>query len=167
MAQAIADKLIADPAIESVEIAGPGFLNIRLAPAAAGTVAGLVVGQGQAYGHGSLLAGQRVNLEFVSAHPTGPIHTGGVRGAAVGDALARLRRAQGATVGTEYYVNDAGAQIDRFAGSLLAAASRRPPPGDGYTGEYLTEIAKAVVARHPGVLGLPDADARQVFRTEG
>jgi arginyl-tRNA synthetase len=167
MAQAIADKLIADPAIETVEIAGPGFLNIRLGPAAAGTVAGLVVGQGQVYGHGSLLAGQRVNLEFVSANPTGPIHIGGVRWAAVGDALARLLRAQGATVGTEYYINDAGAQIDRFADSLLAAASRRPPPGDGYTGEYLTEIAEAVVARHPGVLGLPDADARHVFRTEG
>ena len=167
MAQAIADKLIAEPAIESVEIAGPGFLNIRLGPAAAGTVAGLVVGQGQAYGHGSLLAGQRVNLEFVSANPTGPIHIGGVRWAAVGDALARLLRAQGATVGTEYYFNDAGAQIDRFADSLLAAARRRPPPDDGYTGEYLTEIAEAVVAGHPGVLGLPDADARQVFRAEG
>jgi arginyl-tRNA synthetase len=167
MAQAIADKLIADPAIERVEIAGPGFLNIRLGPAAAGTVAGLVVGQGRVYGHGSLLAGQRVNLEFVSANPTGPIHIGGVRWAAVGDALARLLRAQGATVGTEYYFNDAGAQIDRFADSLLAVASRRPTPGDGYTGEYLTEIAEAVVARHPGVLGLPDADARQVFRTEG
>jgi arginyl-tRNA synthetase len=167
MARAIADKLIADPAIESVEIAGPGFLNIRLGPAAAGTVAGLVVGQGQAYGHGSLLAGQRVNLEFVSANPTGPIHIGGVRWAAVGDALARLLRAQGATVGTEYYVNNAGAQVDQFADSLLAAASRRPPPDDGYAGEYLTEIAEAVVAGHPGVLGLPDADARQVFRTDG
>jgi arginyl-tRNA synthetase len=167
MAQAIADKLIADPAIESVEIAGPGFLNIRLGPAAAGTVAGLVVGQGQAYGHGTLLAGQRMNLEFVSANPTGPVHIGGVRWAAVGDALARLLRAQGATVGTEYYVNDAGAQIDRFADSLLAAARRRPPPDDGYVGQYVNEIAEAVVARHPDVLDRADGDARQVFRTEG
>ena len=128
LAQAIADKLTGDPAIQSVEIAGPGFLNIRLVPAAAGTVAGAVVEQGDAYGHGTLLAGQRVNLEFVSANPTGPIHIGGVRWAAVGDALARLLRAQGATVGTEYYFNDAGAQIDRFADSLLAAARGQAPP---------------------------------------
>jgi arginyl-tRNA synthetase len=167
MAQAIADKLMADPAIDSVEIAGPGFLNIRLGPAAAGSVAGLVVEQGGAYGHGTLLAGQRVNLEFVSANPTGPVHIGGVRWAAVGDALARLLRAQGATVGTEYYVNDAGAQIDRFADSLLAAARRQAPPSDGYAGEYVAEIADAVVSRHPDVLGRPDAEARQVFRSEG
>jgi arginyl-tRNA synthetase len=167
MAQAIADKLIADPAIESVEIAGPGFLNIRLGPAAAGSVAGLVVEQGSAYGHGTVLAGQRMNLEFVSANPTGPVHIGGVRWAAVGDALARLLRAQGATVGTEYYFNDAGAQIDRFADSLLAAARQQAPPSDGYAGEYITEIAETVVARHPDVLGRPDAEARQVFRSEG
>jgi arginyl-tRNA synthetase len=167
MAQAIADKLIADPAIESVEIAGPGFLNIRLGPAAAGSVAGLVVKQGSAYGHGTVLAGQRMNLEFVSANPTGPVHLGGVRWAAVGDALARLLRAQGATVGTEYYFNDAGAQIDQFADSLLAAARQHAPPGDGYAGEYISEIAETVVARHPDVLGRPDAEARQVFRSEG
>ena len=130
IAQAIADKLTSDPAIQSVEVAGPGFLNIRLVPAAAGTVAGAVVAQGEAYGHGTQLTGQRINLEFVSANPTGPIHIGGVRWAAVGDALARLLRAQGATVGTEYYFNDAGAQIDRFADSLLAAArSQRAPRG--------------------------------------
>jgi arginyl-tRNA synthetase len=167
LAQAIAGKLTSDPAIESVEIAGPGFLNIRLVPAAAGTVAGTVVEQGEAYGHGTQLAGQRVNLEFVSANPTGPIHIGGVRWVAVGDALARLLRAQGATVGTEYYFNDAGAQIDRFADSLLAAARSRPPPGDGYAGEYIGEIAGAVLAKHPDTLGRPDSAAREVFRSEG
>jgi arginyl-tRNA synthetase len=167
MAAAIADKLTSDPAIESVEIAGPGFLNIRLGSAAAGTVAGAVVEQSEAYGHGTRLAGQRVNLEFVSANPTGPIHIGGVRWAAVGDALARLLRAQGATVGTEYYVNDAGAQIDRFAGSLLAAARGQPPPEDGYAGEYIGEIAGAVLTKHPDVLGRPDSAAHEVFRSEG
>ncbi len=167
MAQAIADKLTSDPAIQSVEIAGPGFLNIRLAPAAAGAVAGTVVEQGEAYGHGTQLAGQRINLEFVSANPTGPIHIGGVRWAAVGDALARLLRAQGATVGTEYYFNDAGAQIDRFADSLLAAARGQAPPEDGYAGEYIGEIARAVVAKHPDLLGRPDPAARDVFRSEG
>jgi len=167
MAQAIADKLISDPAIQSVEIAGPGFLNIRLGPAATGTVAGLVVELGNAYGHGTQLADQRVNLEFVSANPTGPVHIGSVRWAAVGDALARLLRTQGATVSTEYYFNDAGAQIDRFADSLLAAARRQTPPNDGYVGDYIAEIAEAVVAKHPDVLGMPEADARQIFRSEG
>ena len=167
MAQAIADKLTSDPAIQSVEVAGPGFLNIRLVPAAAGTVAGAVVEQGEAYGHGTQLAGQRVNLEFVSANPTGPIHIGGVRWAAVGDALARLLRAQGATVSTEYYFNDAGAQIDRFADSLLAAARSQAPPEDGYAGEYIGEIARAVLRKHPDLLGRPDSAAREVFRSEG
>ena len=167
IAQAIADKLTSDPAIQSVEVAGPGFLNIRLVPAAAGTVAGAVVAQGEAYGHGTQLTGQRINLEFVSANPTGPIHIGGVRWAAVGDALARLLRAQGATVGTEYYFNDAGAQIDRFADSLLAAARGQPPPGDGYAGEYIGEIARAVLAKHPDLLGRPDSAAREIFRSEG
>jgi arginyl-tRNA synthetase len=167
MAQAIADKLISDPAIQSVEIAGPGFLNIRLVPAAAGTVAGAVAEQGKAYGHGTQLAGQRVNLEFVSANPTGPIHIGGVRWAAVGDALARLLRAQSATVSTEYYFNDAGAQIDRFTDSLLAAARNQAPPEDGYVGEYIGEIAGAVLTKHPDILGRPDSAAREVFRSEG
>jgi arginyl-tRNA synthetase len=109
LAQAIAARLSEDPAIQSVQIAGPGFLNIRLSSAAAGSVAGIVVEQGDAYGHAQALTGQRVNLEFVSANPTGPIHIGGARWAAVGDALARLLRAEGADVTTEYYVNDAGA----------------------------------------------------------
>ena len=167
MAQAIADKLINDPAIRSVEIAGPGFLNIRLGAARAGTLAGVVIEQGGAYGHGTQLTGQRVNLEFVSANPTGPIHIGGVRWAAVGDALARLLRAQGATVSTEYYFNDAGAQIDRFTGSLLAVARGQAPPADGYSGEYLAEIAAEVIARHPDVLAQPESAAREVFRSEG
>src|SRR5262249_51085326 len=88
LAQAIAATLMRDPAIRSAEVAGPGFLNIRLRPAAAGTIAGLVVGQGEAYGHAAALRGQRVNLEFISANPTGPVHLGGLRWAAVGDALA-------------------------------------------------------------------------------
>ena len=167
LAQAIAGRLGADPAIASVAIAGPGFLNIRLSSAAAGEVAGLVIEQGDAYGHGSALTGERVNLEFVSANPTGPLHIGGVRWAAVGDALARLLRAEGAEVGTEYYFNDAGAQIDRFAGSLLAAARHEPPPADGYAGEYIGEIADTVVKQHPGVLGQPRERALETFRSGG
>jgi arginyl-tRNA synthetase len=167
LAQAIAGKLISDPAIGSVEVAGPGFLNIRLHRAAAGMIAGVVIEQGEAYGHGTGLAGQQVNLEFVSANPTGPIHIGGVRWVAVGDALARLLRAQGAAVTTEYYFNDAGAQIDRFASSLLAAARGEAVPDDGYAGEYISDIAKTVLKDHPSVLGQPDAAAREIFRSGG
>ena len=167
LAQAIADKLISDPAVRGVEIAGHGFLNIWLQPAAAGAIAGSIIKQGRAYGQGTRLAGQRVNLEFVSANPTGPIHIGGVRWAAVGDALARLLRAEGAAVTTEYYFNDAGAQIDRFAASLLAAARQDAAPDDGYSGAYIGEIAETVLKDHPGVLGKPAADAQEIFRAAG
>ncbi len=167
LAQAIADKLINEPAIRTVEVAGAGYLNIRLQSAAAGAIAGTVVEQGEAYGRGARLAGQRVNLEFVSANPTGPVHIGGVRWAAVGDALARLLRAEGAAVTTEYYFNDAGAQIDRFAASLLAAARQQPTPDDGYSGEYISEIAEAVLKDHPEALGKSAADVREIFRAEG
>ena len=167
LARAIASRLAGDPAIQSVEIAGPGFLNIRLSPAAAGAVAGVIVGQGGAYGHGRMLAGQRVNLEFVSANPTGPIHIGGVRWAAVGDALARLLRASGAEVTTEYYFNDAGAQIGRFASSLLAAARHEDPPDDGYAGGYIGEIARTLARRHPGLPGMPRRQALEMVKAGG
>jgi arginyl-tRNA synthetase len=167
LAQAIADKLISDPTVRGVEVAGRGFLNIWLQSAAAGAIAGTIIKQGGAYGQGTRLAGQRVNLEFVSANPTGPIHIGGVRWAAVGDALARLLRAAGAAVTTEYYFNDAGAQIDRFAASLLAAARQDAAPDDGYSGAYIGEIAETVLTDHPDVLGKPAVDAREIFRAEG
>jgi arginyl-tRNA synthetase len=167
LAAAIAGQLTADPAIAAVEVAGPGFLNIRLVPTAAGATAGVVIGQGQAYGRAVTLSGQRVNLEFVSANPTGPIHIGGTRWAAVGDAVVRLLRAQGASVTSEYYFNDAGAQIDRFAESLLAAAKHEPAPEPGYTGQYIGEIAATVAARHPDLLAGPREQALAVFRTEG
>jgi len=167
LAQGIAGRLAASPAIESAEVAGGGFVNIRLRAAAAASVAGVIVAQRETYGRGTGLAGQRVNLEFVSANPTGPIHIGGVRWAAVGDALARILRAQDAGVVTEYYFNDAGAQIDRFADSLLAAARHDASPAGGYEGEYISEIARAVAGKHPDALGRTPADARRVFRTEG
>jgi arginyl-tRNA synthetase len=167
LAQAIADKLGEDPAIQSVTIADPGFLNVCLSSATAGAAAGIVIEQGNAYGNGSAFAGQQVNLEFVSANPTGPLHIGGVRWAAVGDALARLLRAEGADVTTEYCFNDAGAQIDRFASSLLAAARHEPPPDDGYAGEYIGQIADKVVKQHPDVLNLPRQQALETFRSGG
>ncbi len=165
LAQALATRLSGTPGIASVEIAGPGFLNIRLDAAAAGETARAIVTKGIAYGSSTTLAGQKINLEFVSANPTGPVHIGGVRWAAVGDALSRLLRTAGAEVGTEYYFNDAGSQIDRFARSLLAAARGEAAPEDGYAGTYITDIANAVVAKVPGVLSEPDP--QETFRVEG
>jgi arginyl-tRNA synthetase len=165
LAAAIADELSKTAGVQGVEVAGPGFLNIRLASGATGALARQVVEDGPAYGRGTALAGETLNLEFVSANPTGPIHLGGVRWAAVGDALARLLRASGASVGTEYYFNDAGAQIDRFAASLLAAAQGEPTPEDGYGGAYITEIAQTVLAKRPDALD--SEDPREVFRVEG
>ncbi|MGN9813590.1 arginine--tRNA ligase [Micromonospora sp. BQ11] len=167
LATALAEQLGRAPGVKSVEIAGPGFLNIRLDAAAAGQLARAIVEAGEAYGGSDRLAGQRINLEFVSANPTGPVHIGGVRWAAVGDALSRLLRATGAEVGTEYYFNDAGSQIDRFARSLLAAARGEPAPEDGYAGAYISEIAAQVQARRPDVATLDDSAAQEVFRVEG
>jgi arginyl-tRNA synthetase len=167
LAQAIADQLVQIAGIAGAEVAGPGFLNIRLDPAATGQLARTVVEAGGGYGRGQLLRGQKINLEFVSVNPTGPIHIGGVRWAAVGDALARLLRAEGADVGTEYYFNDAGSQIDRFARSLYATARSEPVPEDGYHGEYIGEIAQAVLQKQPDALQQPEDQAVEIFRVEG
>jgi len=167
LAAALVASLSEADGIASVEIAGPGFLNIRLDSAAAGALARTVVLAGREYGHSTRLAGRRLNLEFVSANPTGPVHLGGTRWAAVGDALARILRATGADVGTEYYFNDAGSQIDRFAKSLLAAARGEAAPEDGYGGAYIADIAGAVAAKHPEVRDLDDDAARELFRVEG
>ncbi|HZU57026.1 MAG TPA: arginine--tRNA ligase [Actinocrinis sp.] len=167
VAEVLAGRLVATAGIKQVDIAGPGFLNITLDAAAQGELARAIVLAGDSYGQGSALSGQNINLEFVSANPTGPIHIGGVRWAAVGDALARTLRAAGAQVGTEYYFNDAGSQIDRFARSVLAAAKGEAIPDDGYAGAYIENIAAQVVAKAPDVLSLPEAEAREVFRVEG
>ena len=163
----LAERLTASDGSASVEVAGPGFLNVRLAAAAQGVVAAEVVAAGAAYGSSELFAGQKVNLEFVSANPTGPIHIGGTRWAAVGDALGRVLEKSGAEVTREYYFNDHGAQIDRFARSLLASAQGAPAPEDGYGGQYIADISEAVLAERPDALDLPDAEAQEVFRAVG
>jgi arginyl-tRNA synthetase len=167
LAELIAAKLRSTAGIAGVEIAGPGFLNIILDVASQGELARTIVTAGKHYGRTDTLAGHRINLEFVSANPTGPIHIGGTRWAAVGDALGRVLSASGADVTREYYFNDHGAQIDRFARSLLARASGQQPPEDGYGGEYITEIADAVTAKVPDVLDHPDDEAQEIFRREG
>ena len=161
----LAEALTAREGVASAETAGPGFINLRLAADAQGALVGQVLAAGQAYGTGDELGGRSINLEFVSANPTGPIHIGGVRWAAVGDALGRVLAARGAKVFREYYVNDAGAQIDRFAASLLAAALGEPTPEDGYAGAYVQDIAAQIVAAQPGVLERDDRWA--AFRAEG
>jgi arginyl-tRNA synthetase len=167
VAEALAEELRAQPSIAAVDVAGPGFLNITLAEGALGKIAVEAVTAGSSYGSSDAFAGERINLEFVSANPTGPIHIGGVRWAAVGDALGRLLEASGAEVTREYYFNDAGAQIDRFARSLQAAAQGRPVPEDGYAGSYIDEIATRIVAAEPGVLDRGDDEQLEIFRTRG
>ncbi|MDX6233073.1 MAG: arginyl-tRNA synthetase, partial [Nocardioidaceae bacterium] len=166
-AQLLADQLGAAEGIASAEIAGPGFLNIRVEAGAQGALAPQIVAAGQAYGTSDLYVGQKVNLEFVSANPTGPIHIGGVRWAAVGDSLGRILSAIGAEVTREYYFNDHGMQIDRYSRSLLADARGEDAPEDGYGGQYISDIAATVVAKHPDVLTLPEAEALETFRAEG
>ncbi|UWX96225.1 arginine--tRNA ligase [Arthrobacter zhaoxinii] len=153
--------------VAKVDIAGPGFLNITLDAGAAGELVKTIVDAGPAYGTSEILKGTRINLEFVSANPTGPIHLGGTRWAAVGDALARVFQSQGAEVTREYYFNDHGAQIDRFARSLLASAKGDPAPEDGYAGEYIVDIANRVLAAEPNITELPDAEAQERFRAVG
>ncbi|GHF80531.1 arginine--tRNA ligase [Amycolatopsis bartoniae] len=166
-AQALADRVAADEGVDSAEVAGPGFLNFRLAAGAQGEQVRQVLAAGERYGFGDALAGRRINLEFVSANPTGPVHLGGTRWAAVGDALGRVLAAQGADVTREYYFNDAGAQIDRFVRSLIAAAKGEPAPEDGYAGAYISDIAAEVLRQEPSALSLPEAERHETFRRIG
>ncbi|MEO8527770.1 MAG: arginine--tRNA ligase [Pseudolysinimonas sp.] len=164
----LATRLAATDGIAATDVAGPGFLNITLDAAAAGVLAKSIVDAGEIYGRGDLYPGVRINLEFVSANPTGPIHLGSTRWAAVGDSLARIFTAQGADVTREYYFNDHGAQIDRFARSLIAAHLGEPTPDDGYAGDYILDIAARVEAAYSGDLtALPRDELLEVFRSAG
>ncbi|WP_236794966.1 arginine--tRNA ligase [Amycolatopsis sp. GM8] len=166
-AQALADEVTKDDGVDSAEVAGPGFLNFRLAADAQGEQVRQVLAAGDGYGSGDALTGRKINLEFVSANPTGPVHLGGTRWAAVGDALGRMLAAQGADVTREYYFNDAGAQIDRFVRSLIAAAKGEPAPEDGYAGGYVSDVAAEVLRQEPSALSLPEAERNETFRRIG
>ncbi|MCV7301348.1 arginine--tRNA ligase [Mycobacterium barrassiae] len=152
--------------IADADVAGPGFVNLRLDASAQNVIVANVIDAGANYGHSDELD-ENINLEFVSANPTGPIHIGGTRWAAVGDALGRVLSTQGAKVVREYYFNDHGAQIDRFANSLIAAAKGEPTPDDGYAGDYIKDIAAQVLAKEPDALSLPDDEMRETFRAIG
>ena len=167
VAEILAGYLRKGDGIAAVDVAGPGFLNVSLHPAAQGELARAIVDAGPDYGRNDAFKGLKINLEFVSANPTGPIHIGGVRWAAVGDSLARILRASGADVTTEYYINDAGVQIDKFAATLQAVAAGQPVPEDGYRGAYVDELAQRVVDSHPGLLDRPAEEQRAVFTADG
>lgn len=160
----LAEKLQSVDGIASVEVAGPGFINIRLDAAAAGQLAQVIVTQGEAYGRNDSLAGEVINIEFVSANPTGPLHIGHTRWAALGDSIRRVLAASGARVASEFYINDAGNQMDTFGLSVLAAAQGQPTPEGGYPGAYIDELAKRVLEREPKLLDLPQDDAVHTAR---
>ena len=167
IAEIIAARLREQAGIDTVDIAGPGFLNIRLSQAAQGELARTIVAAGDDYGTSSVLEKERINLEFVSANPNGPIHLGHSRWAALGDSLHRLLEAAGAEVTSEHYINDAGVQMLRFGESLLAAACGDPTPEGGYAGDYIDEISARIVDATPGILELPRDEAVVAFREQG
>jgi arginyl-tRNA synthetase len=167
VAAILAARLQRDGAFQRVDVAGPGFLNFTLASAAQGRLARAIVEAGPAYGRTDTLTKQRINLEFVSANPTGPIHLGHTRWAAVGDSLHRILEAAGADVTSEFYINDAGVQLEMFGLSLYAAARGEPAPEGGYGGEYVADIARQITAADPGLLDLPAEQAVHAFRERG
>ncbi|MFW2513167.1 arginine--tRNA ligase [Demequina sp. SO4-13] len=171
-AATLVERLADVEGIETAEVAGPGFINIRLQASAAGELARGIVEYGADYGRGESMTGKTVNVEFVSANPTGPIHLGGTRWAAVGDSIARLLEFHGARVVREYYFNDHGSQIDRFAHSLYAVVSGEPAPEGGYSGQYIQDIAdevmvEAMAAGDKDPLELPRDEALEFFRARG
>ena len=167
LAELVAKRLEATEGIAAVDIAGPGFLNITVDSGAQGQVAADIVAAGGYYGRSETGAGERVNVEFVSANPTGPVTLASARWAAVGDTIARLLEATGSAVTREYYFNDHGAQIDRLARSLLARGRGREVPEDGYPGSYVTELAEQILAAHPEVADQDDETAFESFRRYG
>jgi arginyl-tRNA synthetase len=144
------------PGVAKVDIAGPGFINITLDRANQAELVRTILNGGDKYGFGDSLKGVAVNLEFISANPTGPLHLGHTRWAAVGDALGRVLKAAGAKVTQEFYINDRGRQMDLFGQSVQAAALGNPIPEDGYQGEYIKDLAKIVVAENPGITSSED-----------
>ncbi len=164
VAQIICDQLMGTDGISKVEIAGPGFINITLNRADQAALVSTIMKAKADYGKGSALAGVRINLEFISANPTGPLHLGHTRWAAVGDSLGRVLSAAGADVKREFYINDRGNQMDLFGASVEAAALGKPIPDDGYQGAYIADLAKEVVASNPAITSLPEGERHPAFR---
>jgi arginyl-tRNA synthetase len=161
------NKLLTPAGISKVDIAGPGFINITLESASQGVVVTEILTGGKKFGTSNLLAGKKINLEFVSANPTGPLHLGHTRWAAVGDSLGRVLAAAGAQVSREFYVNDRGNQMDLFGASLRAAALGKPRPEDGYHGEYIEDLAKEIVKSNPKFTELAESETISAFTQAG
>lgn len=161
------NNLLTGAGISKVEIAGPGFINITLESASQGAVVTQILTEGKKYGSGKSLAGKKINLEFVSANPTGPLHLGHTRWAAVGDSLGRVLSAAGATVSREFYINDRGNQMDLFGQSLFAAAQNKAIPENGYHGEYIADLAKQIIKENPSFSKLTGDEAMAAFRDTG
>jgi arginyl-tRNA synthetase len=161
------NNLLVPAGISKVEIAGPGFINITLESASQGSVVIEILTAGKKYGQGQSLAGKKINLEFVSANPTGPIHLGHTRWAAVGDSLGRVLSAAGAQVSREFYINDRGNQMDLFGQSLRAAALGIDRPENGYHGEYIADLANAITKENPGFTKLDEESGMVAFREAG
>lgn len=167
VAAKLAERLEKLPGVKAADVAGPGFLNITVDAASAGELARAIVEAGAAYGHNDAAAGEVINLEFISANPTGPLHLGHTRWAALGDAMHRLLKASGADIKAEYYINDAGAQMENFGRSVLARAKGEPTPEGGYPGAYIDDLAKTALDQRPDLLELPDDEALTVARQLG
>jgi arginyl-tRNA synthetase len=167
LAELVVKQLEQTPDIADVSVAGPGFINITLAAASAAEAARTIVMAGSRYGQGNSLAGTKINVEFISANPTGPLHLGHTRWAAVGDALARVLSAAGADVTREFYVNDRGSQMNDFGRSIAAVAAGETPPESGYHGGYITDLAAEIMAEHPEFADLTGEAPMEAFREAG
>lgn len=163
-AAVLSGRLKSIDGVSAVDIAGPGFLNITVDAAAAGALAKAIVEAGKDYGTNTALAGRTVNMEFVSANPTGPLHIGHTRWAALGDSIARVLRASGAEVTAEYYINDAGSQMNTFANSVYSRLHGLPVPDGGYPGQYIAELGHEVLTAHPDIRELTEVAALPVIR---
>jgi arginyl-tRNA synthetase len=161
------NNLLAPAGISKTEIAGPGFINITLATASQAAIIPKIISAGKEFGSSNLLVGKKINLEFVSANPTGPLHLGHTRWAAVGDSLGRVLSAAGAEVTREFYVNDRGNQMDLFGASIRAAALNQPRPEAGYHGEYIEDLANQIQKSNPDLVRLPESESIAAFRDAG
>ena len=161
------NNLLTPAGISKTEIAGPGFINITLATASQAAIIPKIISAGKEYGSSNLLVGKKINLEFVSANPTGPLHLGHTRWAAVGDSLGRVLSAAGAEVTREFYVNDRGNQMDLFGASIRAAALNQPRPEAGYHGEYIEDLANQIKKSNPDLVNLPESESIAAFRDAG
>jgi arginyl-tRNA synthetase len=164
VAELLKTELESLPEVTKVDIAGPGFINITLNRASQANLVRTILSSADKYGHGELLKGVKINLEFISANPTGPLHLGHTRWAAVGDSLGRVLSAAGAEVTREFYINDRGNQMDLFGQSVQACALGNPIPEDGYQGAYIADLAKEVVTANPKITSLANDEQRIAFR---